>query len=115
MSKSDSTDETTESEIWKFYNAGEGTVNYAPFPADLLSPTNNEAVSVGPGSVLLHWEVSDIDGDIVSYQVFLGMESPPVTSVGTILAFQHVLVREDTKHPVTRQANTATFWQWPDK
>lgn len=85
VSTSESTDETAESEVWKFYNAGTGTVNFAPFPADLLSPENNQVVPLGDSdSVLLTWEASDIDGDIVSYQLFLDTENPPVTNRGII-------------------------------
>lgn len=83
VSKSSATDETAESETWKFYNAGAGVVNHAPFPADLLSPTNNATVAIGSGSVLLEWEASDIDDDIVSYEIFKDTNNPPTTSVGT--------------------------------
>ncbi|MER3374837.1 MAG: hypothetical protein RIM83_09415 [Allomuricauda sp.] len=102
VSTSDSTDETAESEVWKFYNAGAGMVNYAPFPADLLRPENNEVVSLGVSeSVLLDWEASDIDGDIVSYQVYLDKENPPIASVGTT---------SDTEITVGVIANETYYW-----
>ena len=34
-SKNTTTTTTTPSDLWKFYLAGDGVVNYAPFPADL--------------------------------------------------------------------------------
>lgn len=102
LSKSDSTDETAESEVWKFYNAGAGTVNYAPFPADLLSPTNNEVVSLSASeSVQLDWGAFDIDGDIVSYHIFLDVENPPITSRGTT---------SNTEFNVDVVANATYYW-----
>lgn len=63
------------SEIRKFYNAGEGVTSYAPFPAESVSPKWNESVNVI--SITLDWSSSDVDNDIISYEVFLGTTSTP--------------------------------------
>lgn len=76
------TDETAESDVWKFYNAGLASVSHAPFPADVVSPENGITVSSGSGNVLLQWEADDIDEDIVSYKIFLGEQNPPLEEIG---------------------------------
>ena len=50
-----------ESDKWKFYLSGEALTNYAPFPAELLTPAPD--TSVEKGSIELTWSVSDIDED----------------------------------------------------
>ena len=79
-SKSNTSDEIATSETWKFYNAGEGTQNYAPFPADLVSPIMGNTVET---SVSLEWSGSDIDEDIEEYDVYLATANPPTTLKGT--------------------------------
>lgn len=63
------------SEVRKFYNAAEGKSSYAPFPAEAVSPKMNESVS--GTAITLDWSASDVDNDIVSYEVFLGITSTP--------------------------------------
>jgi hypothetical protein len=70
-SKSTKVTTTAASDTWKFYNAGPGTVSYAPYPAELLTPKNGEAVAPVNGNVTLTWKGSDVDNDIVSYDVYL--------------------------------------------
>ncbi|SEQ57281.1 hypothetical protein SAMN05421824_2011 [Hyunsoonleella jejuensis] len=66
---------TAESETWKFYNAGDGVETYAPFPATIDAPAM--AASVSPGTVTLKWTGSDVDNDIVGYDVYLGTTNNP--------------------------------------
>jgi hypothetical protein len=63
-------DTDTESEMWKFYLAGEGESNTVPFPATLLSPSSGATVTPTDGKVTLEWESSDSDGDDVTFTVF---------------------------------------------
>jgi hypothetical protein len=63
-------DAVTESEVWKFYLAGDGESNTVPFPATLLSPTSGATVTPTDGKVTLEWESSDSDGDEVTFTVF---------------------------------------------
>lgn len=70
---------TAKSDTWKFYNAGSGTVSYAPFPADNLSPGKDESVSAVAGKITLTWKGSDVDNDILNYDVYLGtVKAPPL-------------------------------------
>ena len=86
VSKSTESDVTMNSEVWKFYNAGEGIINHSPFPAEVVSPTIGSEIEVVSGEVNLEWQGSDIDGDIVSYKVVLGTSNPPENIIGTTAA-----------------------------
>lgn len=74
---------TTQSATWKFYNAGEAVSSYAPFPAELVSPEMGISLSATTGSVTLQWQGSDVDDDIVNYDVLFGAINPPNTIQGT--------------------------------
>lgn len=52
---------------WKFYLAGEGEQNAAPFAASAVSPTPGSTVSPSEGKVTIKWEASDPDKDTLSY------------------------------------------------
>ncbi|MCE2613053.1 hypothetical protein LVD13_08730 [Flavobacteriaceae bacterium D16] len=82
VSRANGTNETATSETWKFYNEGPGIENYAPFPAEAVSPERGASLS-GITSVDLSWTGSDVDDDIVGYEVFLDTNTDPITSVGT--------------------------------
>lgn len=71
-SKSNSVTDTATSATWKFYNAGEGVVSYAPFPAVVVSPTNGESIATTT-IVTLEWSGSDVDNDIAHYDVYFGI------------------------------------------
>ena len=78
ISKSSKTAVTAESETWRFYNAGSGKTNYAPFPAEIVSPTYNQ--SVGSGSINLQWKGADTDNDITGYEVYFGTSEADVNN-----------------------------------
>ena len=60
------------SKEWRFYLAGLGEVNYAPFPPELISPRPSAKVNLNSNDqVLLNWSCSDPDGDIKGYKVYL--------------------------------------------
>lgn len=82
ISKSLETSATASSELWKFYLAGAGITNYAPFPPTLISPVSGLAVVPNAqGKITLSWEGNDVDGDALLYTVFLdtvdGFQTPP--------------------------------------
>ncbi|WKB80606.1 hypothetical protein [Cellulophaga omnivescoria] len=83
VSTSNTTTETAKSDVWKFYLAGDGIVNYAPFMAEALSPEIGETVSASNNKVTLSWRGTDVDNDIKDYEVFVATTSPPATSIGT--------------------------------
>ena len=81
VSKANDTSDTTESDTWQFYLAGDGQENYAPFPATILSPTSGTAVDANNGSITLSWEGNDPDElDSLTYTIYFdqvdGLQDP---------------------------------------
>ena len=82
ISKNTSTTQTGISSSWKFYLAGQGIKNYAPFPADLKAPNSGSTISrTSDGKVTFTWEGSDPDqGDELKYTLYVdktdGKQSP---------------------------------------
>ena len=73
--------ETVQSEVWKFYNAGDVITSYAPFPADAVYPEMSK-VYKDLSSVRLEWNGLDIDNDIMSYDVYFDTVKPPLAHLG---------------------------------
>lgn len=89
------------SEVWKFYNAGNGITNYAPFPADLVAPAMSSTVS-GP-TVNLEWATTDLDNDIESHTVYLDTNPNPATEAGSGTA--------QTLNDVAVTAGATYYWK----
>jgi hypothetical protein len=65
-------DASITSKEWKFYLAGNGIVNYAPFPPELISPRPSARVNLNSnGQVILNWTSSDVDGDLETYELYM--------------------------------------------
>lgn len=79
-SKANGTAQTAESAKWKFYNAGAPIENHVPFPAEASNPRIGS--SIDAGTVTLQWQGSDVDNDIVSYDIFMDTVDPPSAPVG---------------------------------
>jgi hypothetical protein len=77
ISSSASSTVKASSEIRKFYNADESKSSYAPFPAEAVSPLMNATVT-GP-TITLDWSASDVDNDIVNYEVLFGTTLNPIS------------------------------------
>ncbi|WP_299334207.1 hypothetical protein [uncultured Psychroserpens sp.] len=75
--------ETKVSAVWNFYNAGPGVQTYAPFPAEIISPTMAQTIPA-TNSVTLEWNGSDVDDDIVGYDVYFGTTNPPELNTSDI-------------------------------
>ena len=61
-SKNNESTENAFSSTWKFYLAGSSETTFAPFPADLISPTSGSTIQRdGDGMVTLSWAGSDPD------------------------------------------------------
>ncbi|HTK17859.1 MAG TPA: hypothetical protein VL442_00015 [Mucilaginibacter sp.] len=70
---------SSTSAVWKFYNAGLGTLSHPPFPADGLSPAYGDNVTAASGTINLTWTGSDPDNDISNYDVYFGSAgNPPI-------------------------------------
>ncbi len=100
VSNADKTNETATSSTWRFYNAGAAIENYAPFPA--YDPNPGMGVAVDAGSVNLQWESSDLDGDTLSYALYLDTISPPTTLLGEL---------ETNSYETTVNANVVYYWR----
>ena len=62
----------SESEQCKFYLAGDATINYAPFPSELIAPRSG--VNITPDIdklVIFSWNAADVDGDLERFEVYL--------------------------------------------
>jgi hypothetical protein len=75
-SKSSAINTTAKSDTWKFYNAGQATTNYAPFPADIVSPAMLDKVS--GTSITFKWNGADADGDPLTYDLYCSSATSPV-------------------------------------
>lgn len=100
--KSSKNTTVTESDIWKFYNAGAGATTYAPFPADLLTPGFGDIISPANGKINITWKGAAVDNNIVGYIVYFGPSSNPA------------IFRERTTdsfvNDITVSANTTYYW-----
>ena len=86
---------TQSSEMYQFYLQGDGIENYAPFAPSLLTPESGK--SIDAGATLFSWEASDLDGDTLSYTLYVdtidGKQTPPAGQTG-ISATQMTLTLE---------------------
>lgn len=78
------------SKTFQFYTKGDGELNYVPFLPGIVAPTLNGIVQTN--TVKLEWTASDIDGDSLKYDVYLGTESPPTTKVANNINEPNVTV-----------------------
>lgn len=92
--------ETAKSTVSRFYNAGSGIENHAPFPAVAVAPNRGANIAT-TASVTLEWSgSSDIDNDITGYDVFFGTNAEPSTLIGSVTAtkIQNVSVTASTTY-----------------
>ena len=81
------TSDSTSSDTWQFYLAGDGQENYAPFPATIVSPSSGSSVDSSNGSISLSWEGNDPDeSDTLTYTVYFddtdGLQAPSNNNTG---------------------------------
>ncbi len=95
--------DSTQSEIWRFYNAGLPEEAHIPFPAEIISPKMSEQISTAASSISLSWRGSDIDNDITGYEVYFGIDKePPVFKSNTA---------DTVLSNVSISANTIYYWE----
>ena len=87
ISKSKDTSETSTSEIWQFYLAGDGQENYAPFPATIVNPSSGASVDASDGKIILSWGGNDPDeSDTLTYTIYFddidGLQDPSEDNTG---------------------------------
>lgn len=101
-SRAQGTSETAVSGAFRFYNEGPGIENYAPFPAEAINPARGANIAA-TGTITLEWSASDVDDDIVEYEVFFGTDADPQTSLGT--------TAESNFPDVAIAAGTTYYWR----
>lgn len=77
LSKNTKIGKELSSDVWKFYNPGPAQTSFSPFPADLIAPRYGEVIPLATEKVTLRWSATDPDGDIDSYDVYLGNSNVP--------------------------------------
>lgn len=95
---------TTTSDIWQFYLAGDGVVNYAPFPATAVSPSPGASVARTSGKVTVEWSGSDADDDTLTYTL----------EMDTTDGIQGTVIAEDisaSSVEVSVEADTVYYWR----
>lgn len=65
----------TKSPERSFYSSTVPNFSYTPFPATITVSDN------GAGNATISWESTDLDDDIVGYDIYLSTENPPVLSL----------------------------------
>ncbi|MGB5377208.1 hypothetical protein [Muriicola sp.] len=100
VSRANGTNETATSPTWKFYNEGPGVENYAPFPAEVVSPARGATVAA-TGSITLEWSGSDVDNDLSDFEVFFGTDASALASIGTT-----------TESTLDTSIDTGTVYYW---
>jgi hypothetical protein len=96
----------SESEQWKFYLAGEGTINYTPFPTELISPRSGANITPDINNlVILNWNGSDVDGDLESFKVYLDQND--ATTLNTTIPFQN----NNNSIEVEVENNATYYWK----
>jgi hypothetical protein len=64
--------ETTASDTYKFYLAGDGEENAAPFSAEAIAPQPGSSVTASENNtVTLEWEAADPDSDTLTYTLHI--------------------------------------------
>lgn len=81
ISKNSESSEVGNSETWNFYLVGNPQSNYAPFPAEIITPAAASTVELSEGKVLLEWSGADPDQNDLTYSIYLdkvdGEQEPP--------------------------------------
>ena len=105
-SKNTTTTTTTPSDLWKFYLAGDGVVNYAPFPAELKTPASGSTISLTDGKATFSWEGTDPDSnDTLTYTLYVDTvdgKQTPSTSLSNL---------SDESVDVELDAATTYYWR----
>ena len=96
----------SESEQWKFYLAGDATINYAPFPSELIAPRSG--VNITPDIdklVVFRWNASDVDGDLERFEIYL--DQTDASTLNSTLDYQS----NDTSIEIEVENNATYYWK----
>ena len=90
ISKYDADQTSSKSMVWTFYLEDSQTSSYFPFPANLLNPKSNEQISLNDGKYIFRWETTDLDDDIIEYDIYLGRDPNDLTLLAEGLSFNSI-------------------------
>ncbi|MCY4561902.1 MAG: hypothetical protein OXC03_06320 [Flavobacteriaceae bacterium] len=94
------------SATWQFYLEGVEKYQFIPFSALLLSPRNNQEISLGEDQDYeFSWDGNDLDDDISHYNLYLTVQSG--NSIKE-LSFLDILVEERT---ISLELNSTYTWK----
>jgi len=93
--------ETTASDTYKFYLAGDGEENAAPFSAEAVYPQPGSSVTKSENNtVTLEWEAADPDNDTLTYTLLIdtvdGRQEATEENTGLTTNTKEVAVESDT-------------------
>ncbi len=92
--------ESSYSSTFQLYTEGEGIINHLPFTPVLVKPVLNSTEQ--NASTTLEWTANDVDNDPLRYDVYFGVENPPVTKVS----------ENQTGNSLNVNLSTATDYFW---
>lgn len=96
----------SQSDLWRFYLAGESTINYAPFPSELISPRSGANVTPDINNqIILNWSCSDVDGDLEQFDLYLDENNG--STLNTSIKYE----QQDTSVEVEVANNSTYFWK----
>ena len=95
----------SESDSWKFYLAGNGAVNYAPFPPELLTPRSASTVVVTNGVIPLSWNCNDMENDLATFEVY--MDTNNASTQVTVVTY----LGETTEVEVPAEPGNTYYWK----
>jgi hypothetical protein len=94
------------SDPWKFYLAGDAVVNYAPFPAELITPRSGANTTPDINNlVILRWAADDVDDNLNRFEVYLDAID------GTTLNQEIAYLAQETQLEVDVENNTVYYWK----
>lgn len=102
ISTSSKTKTTAQSDTWKFYNAGAGTISYPPYPAEITAPLFGDNVTASAGNVTLKWTGSTLGAAIKGYDIYFGDNNSPALVKSNV---------SDTQYQVAVKPGTTYFWR----
>ena len=98
------TEGTGKSTVWQFYLEGNPEESHFPFPAVLLQPENESIVELNnSNSYSFQWNGADLDGDIKTYDLYLG------ESADNLIKEKEGLINNQTELQLNEKAKY--FWQ----
>ena len=80
----------SKSRVWTFYLEGSQKSSHFPFPANLLSPKSNDQISLIDGKYIFRWETTDLDNDIIEYDMYLGTDPAELILIAEKLSLNYI-------------------------